>query len=123
MKLLLDMNLSPRLSAVLCQQGHVCAHWSEIGPRTATDKTIMAWARDHGYVVLTYDLDFGAILAATQASGPSVVQIRTDNVLSEDVQTLLLAALTEHEALIESGALICVEEGRWRVRALPLRRA
>ena len=122
MKLLLDMNLSPRLGAMLRQHGHVCAHWSEIGSPGTVDKTIMAWALEHGYVVLTHDLDFGAILAATQACGPSVVQIRTQDVLSDAMQSLLMAALTEHESLIESGALISVEEGRWRARVLPLRR-
>ena len=36
----------------------------------------MAFAGANGCVVLTHDLDFGAILAATQGRKPSVVQIR-----------------------------------------------
>ena len=38
----------------------------------------MAWATEHGYVVVTADLDFGAILAATRRMSPSVVQVRSD---------------------------------------------
>jgi len=40
----------------------------------------MAYASVNGYVVLTHDLDFSAILAATQGEKPSVVQIRADDV-------------------------------------------
>jgi predicted nuclease of predicted toxin-antitoxin system len=45
----------------------------------AADIEIMAYAAKHDYVVLTHDLDFSAILAATQGTKPSVVQIRSDN--------------------------------------------
>jgi len=44
----------------------------------------LAYAAEHGYTVLTNDLDFGTILAATQGEKPSVVQIRSDN-LDPDV--------------------------------------
>jgi len=44
----------------------------------------MAYARTHDFVVLTHDLDFGAILAATHGDKPSVVQIRAEDV-SPDV--------------------------------------
>jgi hypothetical protein len=67
MRILLDMNLSPRWGPVLKDLGHECRHWSDIGDPRATDATIMAWARSHDQVVLTHDLDFGAILAATEA--------------------------------------------------------
>ena len=39
----------------------------------------MGFARVNGYVVLTHDLDFGAILAATHGNKPSVVQIRSEH--------------------------------------------
>jgi predicted nuclease of predicted toxin-antitoxin system len=38
----------------------------------------MAYALANNFVVLTHDLDFGTILAATQGNKPSVVQIRAD---------------------------------------------
>ena len=66
MKLLVDMNLSPR--------------WSAIGKANAPDSEVMAYAAEHGYIVLTHDLDFSAILAATHGEKPSVVQIRADDV-------------------------------------------
>lgn len=75
MKLLLDMNLSPRWIALLKDNGFEVLHWSTVGQATAPDAEIMAWAATNGYVVVTHDLDFSAILAATQGQAPSVVQI------------------------------------------------
>ena len=40
----------------------------------------MDYARAHHFVVLTHDLDFGSILAATKGAKPSVVQIRSERV-------------------------------------------
>ena len=40
-------------------------HWSTIGALTAPDDDILEWARQHQFVVITNDLDFAAILAAT----------------------------------------------------------
>ena len=40
----------------------------------------MMFAATHNYIVLTHDLDFSAILAATRGEKPSVVQIRADDV-------------------------------------------
>lgn len=92
MKLLLDMNLSPRWAELLRQAGHDAVHWSTVGQATAEDQALMAWARTHGYVVVTNDLDFGAILAATQAEGPSVLQMRTEAVSPHSLGDRLLGA-------------------------------
>ncbi|MEZ6079507.1 MAG: DUF5615 family PIN-like protein [Pirellulaceae bacterium] len=43
----------------------------------AADNVLMQWAVDHDSIVLTHDLDFGAMLVATQDAKPSVVQVRT----------------------------------------------
>ena len=73
MKLLLDMNLSPTWVRFLGENGFEAVHWSTAGEPTATDAVIMAWARGRGFVVITHDLDFSAILASTEALGPSVL--------------------------------------------------
>ena len=66
MNLLLDMNLSPALAGLLADSGHDVVHWSEIGNYRAPDVAILAWAREHDQVLVTHDLDFGAMLAYTQ---------------------------------------------------------
>ena len=65
MKLLVDMNLSPRWIDLLTEAGFEAAHWSAVGAANASDTEIVGYASAHDYVVLTHDLDFSAILAAT----------------------------------------------------------
>jgi predicted nuclease of predicted toxin-antitoxin system len=121
MRLLLDMNLSPQLCPRVRADGHDAIHWSEVGDPRASDETLMAYARQHGFVVITHDLDFGALLATTQAAGPSVVQVRTQDVLSDRFVSTILAALTQFQSELRTGALVIVDEDRLRVRVLPIK--
>jgi predicted nuclease of predicted toxin-antitoxin system len=75
-KLLVDMNLSPRWIERLARHGFEAVHWSTVGAATAPDSEILTWANEHGFVVITNDLDFSAILAASAQATPTVVQIR-----------------------------------------------
>ena len=77
MKILIDMNLSPQWVAVFEGTGKQALHWSHVGPHNAPDHEILSYAKAEGYTVFTHDLDFGAILAATNADSPSVIQVRT----------------------------------------------
>jgi predicted nuclease of predicted toxin-antitoxin system len=122
MNMLVDMNLSPLWVPFLRQQGSVAEHWSQMGPPTAPDRKIMAWARQHGYGVLTHDLDFGSILAATSDPGPSVIQLRMQDVLPEAAGAVTVQAIIQHQSLISAGALLSIESSRRRIRVLPLRR-
>ena len=80
----------------------------------------MAWAVDHGSLVFTHDLDFGTALALTKAGAPSVLQVRGRDVFPEAMESLVVAALTQHEAHLTAGALVVVDERRSQVRLLPL---
>ena len=122
MKLLLDMNLSPTWVRFLEEHGFDAVHWSAIGEPTATDAAILAWARDRGFVVFTHDLDFSAILAVTEAVGPSVLQVRTQDVLPDGVGPNVLRVLRDHRTALNQGAIISVDEITSRVRVLPVRR-
>jgi predicted nuclease of predicted toxin-antitoxin system len=119
MKLLIDMNLSPDWIEVLEQRGWDALHWSTVGDPRAPDSEIMAWARANGYVVFTHDLDFGALLATTHAQGPSVIQIRTQDILPASLGNKLISILSQYEKELERGALITVDESKSRVRVLP----
>jgi predicted nuclease of predicted toxin-antitoxin system len=80
----------------------------------------MDWARANQYVVFTHDLDFGAILAVTHATGPSVIQVRAQDVLPGHLEGIVTSALRQYEGLLETGALIIVNEGTFQARILPL---
>lgn len=81
----------------------------------------MAYAKTSNYVVLTHDLDFGAILAATHGEKPSVVQIRAGDVSPDVIGTQIVAALRQMATELEEGVLLTVEPTRTRLRVLPLR--
>jgi predicted nuclease of predicted toxin-antitoxin system len=53
----------------------------QVGDPRASDAQLMTWARTRGYVVFTHDMDFGALLAATRARGPSVLQVRVNDTM------------------------------------------
>ena len=82
----------------------------------------MEYARSHDYVVFTHDLDFGDLLAATNANGPSVILVRTHDVMPSTLGSLVIEAIKQNESALLAGALIVVEEARTRVRILPIAR-
>jgi predicted nuclease of predicted toxin-antitoxin system len=120
MKLLVDMNLSPDWVAVLKQAGWETIHWSDVGNPRAADSEIMAWAKQNAHVVFTHDLDFGTMLALTQAEGPSVIQVRTQDVTPAAIGKLVVNALRQFQPELAKGALIVLDEANVRARILPL---
>jgi predicted nuclease of predicted toxin-antitoxin system len=119
-RLLIDMNLSPEWVAELARHAYSAVHWSTVGDPRAADTAIMGWARANDCGVFTHDLDFGTILALVHADGPSVLQVRGQNILPEHMGPLVVAALRQYEAVLISGALVVVEEKKSRVRVLPI---
>jgi predicted nuclease of predicted toxin-antitoxin system len=119
-KLLLDMNLSPRWLIVLREGGWDCLHWSGVGSADAPDAEIMSYAATNDMVVVTHDLDFGAILAVTHGKKPSVVLIRSYDINPDTLGKQTLAALNVARAELEAGALLIIEPDRQRLRLLPL---
>ena len=120
MKILVDMNLSPLWVAFLLEHGYLAVHWSSIGAATAPDSEILEYAVDNGFVVLTHDLDFGALLAARKAPGPSVIQIRAQDVLPAAIGESVIRAVNALRAQLEQGAIITLDILNRRVRLLPI---
>jgi len=120
MKILIDMNLSPDWVQVFIKYNIQSVHWSTVGDPRATDRVIMEWAKTNSYVVFTNDLDFGSLLAATQAESPSVIQIRTQDLLPASIENIVIEALRSLASELESGALITLDLTRYRVRILPI---
>ena len=122
MKLVVDVNLPPKWVEFLTTRGIEAVHWSSVGDLRATDAEIMNWARDGGYVVLTSDLDFSALLATSSAVGPSVLQVRTQDVFPESLGAQVVRVLHEQSEPLEIGAIVTLDEIAARVRILPIRR-
>lgn len=120
LKIVVDMNLSPEWVPVLEKAGWIAVHWSAVGDPRAPDQVIMDWAETNESIVFTHDLDFGAALALTHRSGPSVLQVRTEDVLPDSLGTLVTEVIRQNEAELRSGALIVVDERKQHVRILPM---
>ncbi len=118
MKLVVDMNLSPDRVAYLKEAGHDAIHWSSVGAANAPDDDILRWATDQERIVLTGDLDFGALLALSGSSKPSVVQLRSGATLPSRVGPFVGRALRYAEADLSTGAIVTVEDDRLRLRLL-----
>ena len=121
LKLLFDMNLSPKFAEYLRRQGFDAQHWVDIGSPEASDADIMRYASSNGYTVITLDLDFSAILAATQGLKPSVVQVRANEAVSEKVFSTVHMALVQTEAELMNGAILTIDLENSRLRMLPIK--
>lgn len=120
MKILVDMNLSPNWVTFLAKADYEAVHWSTVGTGRESDFEIMAWAAGRGYLILTADLDFGAILAASGGTGPSVIQVRSDILTPDAIGSAIIGTLHQARKELVEGALVSIDAARARLRVLPL---
>jgi predicted nuclease of predicted toxin-antitoxin system len=120
MRLLIDMNLSPAWVDWLAAAGIESVHWTQIGNPAAPDSEILDYARDHGMIVITNDLDFSAILAAVSGSNPSVVQLRALDLRPAEIGPRVVIALRQVEPELVQGAVLTIDVANARLRLLPL---
>jgi predicted nuclease of predicted toxin-antitoxin system len=115
-KLLFDMNFGPDWAAHFRSLGHDSRHWSDIGKCDAPDREILGWAKTNGFVVVTQDLGFAAILVATGDRTPSVIQVRR----ADGLKARVAAVAMEWERVLRYGAIVSfdVRTGRTRGRLL-----
>ena len=120
MKILVDMNLSPKWVDFLNKNEIKAVHWSSIGSPDAPDTEIINYAKAHDFTILTNDLDFGFILAFTQGNKPSVIQARTGVLGPDRIGDLVVSAIRLLTADIDQGALVTIDPRKTRVSLLPL---
>lgn len=123
MRLLIDANLSPRITEHLGSAGFEAVHVAEVGLLTAADEVILEYAAENELVIVSADSDFGELLAGSRgAIRPSVVLLRSADHLTPEQQAALLAAnLPAVADGLKAGALVSMARGRLRIRALPVR--
>ncbi|WP_337871531.1 DUF5615 family PIN-like protein [Meiothermus sp.] len=120
MKILLDMNLTPRWVGFLHERGYQAVRWSEVGLASANDLEVLRFAAREGYLLLTHDLDFGDLLAYSREARPSVVILRGVDLRPEASGEHLLRVLATAVEELETGAIVVMDAQRIRVRPLPL---
>jgi predicted nuclease of predicted toxin-antitoxin system len=95
MRFLADVGVSISTAEMLRTLQHDVLHLSEQGLHRLPDDKILVLARHEDRVILIFDLDFGDLLAAGAHPLPSAI-------------------------LLRAGALVIVEENRYRLRRLPI---
>jgi len=121
MKFLADMGVSPQTVEALKDRGYDAIHISEEGLFRMRDAEILEKASQEDRIVLTFDLDFADLLAASVATLPSTIIFRLKKTLPDFVSARLLSVLSDCEGALEFGALVTIEDGRYRLRHLPIK--
>ena len=98
MKLLLDQNLSPRLTTRLADAFPAIEHVAHLGLASATDDAVWTFAHDHGYAIVSKDAAFGDFLVL-RGFPPHIVWIRRGNCSTDDIEWLLHHYRSDIEAL------------------------
>ncbi|WP_119071550.1 DUF5615 family PIN-like protein [Aggregatilinea lenta] len=122
MKFLADMAIAQSTVTWLREQGHAVMHVRDEGMQRADDTAILAKAHAEDQIVLTLDLDFGYLMAASGAALPSVIIFRLGNETANVITKRLEDVLTCCEADLLTGSIIAVDDETVRVRQLPIKR-
>jgi predicted nuclease of predicted toxin-antitoxin system len=122
MRFLADAGISPKTVDFLIGLGHDAVHVRSIGLERSADRALVARAQADGQVIVSFDLDFGDILALGVLDKPSAIILRLGDERADSVNRHLSVVLAERQDDLESGALILVEDRRYRVRKLPIGR-
>lgn len=90
---------------------------------SASDESIIGYAGQHGYSIVTLDADFHSLLALAGAKSPSVIRIRVQRLKAAELASLVLTVLERIGHEIHAGGIVTVTPTTIRLRRLPIRKA
>jgi len=114
------MGVSPLTVALVAVEGYDFLHLHEQQLDRATDEQILQKALREDRVIVTFDRDFGKLLASSGASAPSIVLFRTSGNRPQQTAARLLTVLERYASELSSGAIVVVKNTRMRARRLPM---
>ncbi len=120
MRFLADMGVSLRVVEWLRLRQDDVVHLREQDLQRLPDAAVFEKATVEGRIILTFDLDFGEIVASSPGATTSVVLFRLRNARTENVIGRLERVLSESSEALRRGAVVTVEDTRHRVRTLPV---
>lgn len=106
MRFLADMGVAQRIVEWLRMEGL----------QRLPNGAIFEKAISEGRIVLTFDLDFGEIIALSGDRRTGVVLFRLHNTRTPHVIDRLKKVLRTSGQALEQGAIVVVEESRYRIR-------
>jgi predicted nuclease of predicted toxin-antitoxin system len=119
MRFLADMGISMRIVEWLRSNGHDVVHLREQNLYSLPDSEIFDKAINESRIILTFDLDFGEIVALSKSRKVSVILFRLRNTTTPFVIKRLDTMMTESAALLAETHIVIIEENRYRTRKLP----
>jgi len=120
MRFLGDMGVSPVTIGKLRLMGYEAVHLVEERLERLPDAEICIKAKAENRIILTFDLDFAELLALSGDDLPSVVLFRLKNAHPNIVLEKLLSVLPVCAPALESGAIVTIQDNRYRLRRLPI---
>lgn len=120
MRFLADMGVSMRVVEWLRSSGHDAVHLRNEGLQKLPNGEIFQKAIREKRIVLTFDLDFGEIVAASAGASIGVILFRLRNTRADFVVQRLKIVLEQSSEELAQGAVVLVEDGRRRVRRMPI---
>ena len=119
MRFLADIGVSSGVVEWLRNHDHDAKHLREEGLHRMPYGEIFAKAIQKSRIIITFDLDFGEIVALAKGKTASVILFRLHNTRTSHLLRRLSAVLKDTAKALEEGAVVVVEEFRHRVRYLP----
>lgn len=120
MQFLIDENLACSCASAMRALGYEAVHVSEIGLNSTDDTEIVAYAVEHGYIIITFDLDFSRIVALSRRSFPSIITFRMGEITIQSFQELILLNVPALEGNLKKGVLVTIDPRGVRIQHLPI---
>jgi predicted nuclease of predicted toxin-antitoxin system len=121
LRFLVDNALSEEIARALRTAGHEALHVRALGMAAASDASVLSLALSQGSTVISPDDDFSQLLAASGAEKPSILSLQTRARRPSRQAAIVVANLTEEVlGALAGGAVVVIEDGRVRIRRLPL---
>ncbi len=119
LRFLADMGVSQGIVQWLRQEGHDAVHLRELGLQTLPNGLIFEKALVESRIVITFDLDFGEIVALSPGGQGRVILFRVNNTRTSFLIERLSSVLPSTSEALVSGSIVVVEDARHRTRRLP----
>src|SRR5712691_6709169 len=116
MRFLSDAGISSNTVEFLQQLGHDATHVRALGLQRAPDARVVDLARTDGSIVLSFDLDFGDILALGVMDKPSAIIFRLADEHADSVNARLKTVLTERRRRTIGCPVSCAHVALLRTR-------
>ena len=117
------MGVSIEVVRWLRSDGHDAVHLREESLQRLADPEVFRKSIEEERILLTFDLDFGEIAALSRGIPGKIIVFRLRNTRTATVIARLSSVISHCRAELDSGAVVTVEDARYRVRLLPIGRA